>query len=363
MHTARTGRERDTREIAMLRKAQQVGLLLQGELGRPLEPIEFETLVQRSRREIIQEREQLKRSLRPELARFCAHFDGSSVQAMAELFDELLAADSRLSMPYADFVARLGRPRGGTLRGALPHSTVRIDPTHGLQTEFPEMHLVRDLGVAFGDVLATSSFVYSVRSHADARRVAQTDEGRETLHRHRLARRTTLLACFNLVEAYVNSVAWNFLHRDARASTIAENDRRLLAEDGRPVNLRKKLVAYPRIVAGADEGPLHDSRDPLRTFLSFVQPYRDSIVHASPFAAPDKFGGYEKLSKLYELDTPTCSVAVQVTLHVISEIHRATGGRAYSPRWADDFVREPTREWFEWEQQPWVGGSIPLFEK
>jgi hypothetical protein len=64
-----------------------------------------------------------------------------------------------------------------------------------------------------------------------------------------------------------------------------------------------------------------------------VKPYRDAIVHASPFAAPEKFGGYDKLSKLYDLDLKTLRLAVDATIAVITEIHQFVSGKVTTPVW------------------------------
>jgi hypothetical protein len=114
---------------------------------------------------------------------------------------------------------------------------------------------------------------------------------------------------------------------------LTDSERKLLAEDPRPVNLRDKIIKYPRIIKCAAEGPLHDSREPMKSFLDIVKPFRDAVLHASPFSAPEKFGGYDKLEKIYSLDAPTALQGVAVVMALIREIHQFLGGKHEMPEW------------------------------
>ncbi|MGB6524262.1 MAG: hypothetical protein WBE87_05035, partial [Candidatus Acidiferrales bacterium] len=52
-----------------------------------------------------------------------------------------------------------------------------------------------------------------------------------------------------------------------------------------------------------------------------------------PFAAPEKFGGYDKLSKLFDLNLRTVRQAVDVTVNLIKEIHQFVDGSGALPLW------------------------------
>ena len=56
-------------------------------------------------------------------------------------------------------------------------------------------------------------------------------------------------------------------------------------------------------------------------------------MHASPFAAPEKFGGYDKLTKLYELNLPMVRNAVDMTIALVKEIHQFVDGSSELPLW------------------------------
>ncbi len=80
-------------------------------------------------------------------------------------------------------------------------------------------------------------------------------------------------------------------------------------------------MRIPAVVAGRRPAPLNQDTEPGKSLLDLVKPYRDSIVHASPFDAPTKFGGYKKLEKIYSLEFDTVRTAVEKTLEAIAAIH------------------------------------------
>jgi len=173
---------------------------------------------------------------------------------------------------------------------------------------------------------------YRTRTWRDRKEQKTRIEIADLIRRSEANQRACVLSCFNLVEAYINGLAWDYVQTHD-ISGLSKDNRNVLAESERPVNIIDKLVKIPRLVAGRDTGPLHQTRDPLRSFVEVIKPYRDAIVHASPFAAPEKFGGYDKLSKIYELNLSTVRRAVDITIAVIGEIHRFIGGNGNLPVW------------------------------
>jgi len=144
-----------------------------------------------------------------------------------------------------------------------------------------------------------------------------------------------IIGSFNLVEAYINGVAWEFLQ--TTKESIKSKDQETLNSQARSIKIKDKLTKIPRIVKGTSQGVLHETRDPLRTFITTVKPFRDSIVHASPFTVPETFGGYDKLTKLYELDLPMVTVAVQSCIDIIATVHKFITETNDSPSWLPYF--------------------------
>jgi hypothetical protein len=74
--------------------------------------------------------------------------------------------DEKLRLPLKEFAALIGQPHEDVLRGGPRHATVMISPW-GLQTEYPEMHLVRDVAVAFNSAVTLDAEIKQHRgSHS-----------------------------------------------------------------------------------------------------------------------------------------------------------------------------------------------------
>ena len=326
------GRHREAEEIVRLRRAAAVGRLMLGELNAPLEQIELGDFLVKSRRELKQELASLRVSLRDELRKFCRqNFADVEPQDLAGLYDDLLSHGSQYHLPLEEFCRRVGRPRLGVLKGAPAHSTVHLSPW-GLQTEYPEMHLARDVALAYNDAFDADK---EARGHEGvswraAKESSTRDALSSALRRSKYSMRMCLISCFNLTEAYINAIAWEFM-QTADLETLSKRRQKLLTEG--LASLLEKLVKVPAIVSNRDQGPLSLEEDPLRAFRDLVKPFRDSVVHASPFSAPEQFGGYDKLERVYELDMPTVTLAVELTESVIGKIHRFLQQESDLPDW------------------------------
>jgi len=337
-----TGRAREAREIEKFQRAAEVGRLMLGELRSPMEWICYDQYIDKPRREIKEQRNVVRAYLRDELEKFCrSNFKGVKPKDLANLYEPLYARGSSWRLSFIEFAELLGQPREGVLRGAPLHATVCLSYLWGLQTEYPEMHLSRDLAYSFNR--ATEAEIELEKYAEMPKSIAKTKKPEiAQLERSGVFhRRMCVLSCFNLVEAYVNGLAWDC---DQTHQDLSKKSRRLLREEDRFVSIIDKLIKYPRIVARQKHGPLHQTQDPLKAFIEIIKPYRDSIVHASPFSAQERFGGYEKLSKIYELDMKTVIQTVDVTLDMISVIHQFVGGDGLLPSWMPSRKDEGTFE-------------------
>ncbi|MBI3469067.1 MAG: hypothetical protein HY000_39185 [Planctomycetes bacterium] len=310
--------------------------MLLGQLDGPMARVLADHFEDWPRKRLKAAIEHLRSKVRGELKEFCdRNFVGASYSMLARLYEPLSRHENCFRVPLNEFTEQYARLRPEVLKGAPLHATVSISPW-GLQFDFPESRLVKDSAEA---VNATLDYDEEHQRLADARikwKDAKAPRKRAEIARlvrcRELAQRSALLCAFNLVEAYVNGIAWCYVQTRG-ISHLNDNHRNLLTEEKRPVNLVEKLVKIPRIVVGTGEGPLHDSREPLKSFVAIVKPFRDAIVHASPFSAPEKFGGYDKLEKLYGLTVATALHGVGLTLAIISEIHQFTGGDGQMPEW------------------------------
>jgi hypothetical protein len=332
---SRSGRQREATEIVRHKKAAAVGRLLLGELDGPMEAISIDQYLKKPRKDLVSERNASRESLRGEIAKFCRNnFEDVEPEDLVKLYDLLIVHRSEWFLPLPDFERDFGKFRPGVLKGAPLHSTIHISPW-GLQTEYPEQGLLKDLAVSLNEAIEIEEqrlTPYRTKSWSERKQQKIKAEIADLIRRREAHQRTCVLSCFNLIEAYINGLAWDFAHTH-EITSLSKDNRNVLTEFERPVNIVTKLIRIPALVTKRGTGPLHQTRDPLKSFIEIVKPYRDAIVHASPFAAPEKFGGYDKLSKLYGLNLKTARDAVDTTVSLVGEIHRFVDGHGDLPPW------------------------------
>lgn len=331
-NTKTKGRETEVTEIVRHRRAAEVGRLLLGELHQPLTEIIPENYLSKPRAEIKTELASIKRHLKGELAKFCrTNFESLEPADLARLYMPLFDNNSKYRIALSEFEAQYGKPKDSVLRGAPRHATICISPW-GLQTEYPEMHLSKDLAISFNDAVGLQEKIdsYSGTSWQKAKENETRATVAELQRRAAYSRRMCLLSCFNLCEAYINGLAWDFVH-STDISVLSNKKQKLLTDS--QASLLEKLEKIPPLIAGNEHGPLSVQQNPLSEFKDLIKPFRDSIVHASPFGAAERFGGYDKLSRVYALNAETAKRAIELTLSIIGTIHRYLGRKGDFPLW------------------------------
>jgi hypothetical protein len=113
-------------------------------------------------------------------------------------------------------------------------------------------------------------------------------------------------------------------------------------QDTSNVTLRDKIRKYPKIIFNEelDEGIY-------QFLLDEAKEFRDSLMHPSPFSAPEKFGGYDKLGKLYNLNIETISDSVKGAIEIIEMIESMKGKAAPMPIWLPE-VKTAANNLFQW---------------
>lgn len=328
------GRDREISEIVKNLRAAQVGRVFLGDADDEMTSVYPEMIQDWPRWKIKSERERIRSYLREEVKKFAnRNFPNLEPLKLAELYEPLLLFRN-LNMSLSDFEEFVGGTRSGLFRGAPLHSTVRISACWGLQTEFPEQHLIKDLAVLYNDLQELDQKLEQQRE-LTCREMKETPVKTNIAEASRRAntyRRMCLLACFNLIEAYVNGLAWEYAQRHDISSLSKTKQRMIQEADG---SIVKRIINIPEIISGKST-PFDEREVPLRDFVDTIKPYRDAIVHASPFATPEKFGGYDKLQKIYDLDSKTVSHAVDISQQIIGIIHQAIGGTSELPSWFID---------------------------
>lgn len=326
------GRDRDIAEIIRILRTAQVARVFLGEANGHISPIFPEMVSDWPRKKILGERERIRGYLRGEVNRFCKTNFPNLNPTHLELLYEPLFRNGDLRMPLTGFKKFVGGViKHDLFRGAPLHSTVVLSLCWGIRTEFPEHHLIRDLATSYNEMKEQDNRLSGRQklSCEELKIIPTTLDIADASRRVSAMRRLCILSCFNLIEAYINGLGWEFSQTND-ISTLSQNEQDMLTEA--QGSIIRRLVRIPAIITSSSP-VLTEAQSPLRDFISAIKPYRDSIVHASPFSAPEKFGGYEKLSKLYDLSTETVEEAVAITEAIISTIHRKVNGEGEKPQW------------------------------
>jgi hypothetical protein len=252
---------------------------------------------------------------------------------LARLYDEIAPSLRQFqvgAVPLHLFEERYARVRRQVLRGAPVHCTVVIS-VRGLQLRFPEDLLSKDL-IAAMDILKTVvQTLGNEKNWRQSSNVKQMKAFDYLARQEQFASRACIIGAFNLLEAYLNGLAWEYSQNPNWLSSLSERQRKLV-EDTSQASIRDKLLKYPTILGGKE---LWRPEDPhILHFIDFIKPFRDSLVHPSPFPASERLGGYDKLSRFYGIDTLLGVVTVGFVADLISQIHKHLYGDGVAePPW------------------------------
>jgi len=326
------GRDKEAEDIVLYERAVEVANLMLGKVNRPIRRLFAEDYRGLPRRNLKAGSEDIKRKW-GDVKEFCReNFEKTPPEKLAALYERLLQHCGSYRLPLVEFINRVGRPREEVLKGAPLHSTVHVSQW-GLQFEFPEMHMARDVAIAYNAVLRLKQDIDRIQarkpSWSDVKREQDSIARKQSELKYHM--RMCLICCFNLVEAYINGLAWVYMNTAADKSTLSENQRRLL--EGDQTSILDKLLKIPKLVKGVDSGPLSKDESPLSEFRDIIKPHRDSVVHASPYSAPERFGGYDKLSKVYDLEPDVVRRSVELSIGIVGVIHRFLEGKGEYPEW------------------------------
>lgn len=331
-----SGREREANAIRQANRAAAVGRLMLGEFDDwqdflQADIIDLEKLPRRS---LKAGKADVRKRLTPEIMKFCAkNFRGMDGEKLSLLYEDIKSFRG-LELPLSDFESRYASIREEVIRGRPKHLTVSIS-LWGLQFKFPEDKIAKDLIEALTILVDVKSNVdaYKSKSHKEIK------SSREVvgllIRKMEFASRTAVIGSFNLIEAYLNGLAWDYLR--VHGVSNLSNRRRKLLEDSSSVSLRDKLEKYPEAITGE---PLWEASDEdFEGFINTLKPFRDSLVHPSPFSTPEKFGGFDKLRLFYRVDYDTAALSVTLLLNLLKRLHDHVYGETNPmPDWLKEFL-------------------------
>jgi len=329
----KTGRETEANLIRQANRAATVGRLMLGQLSGWQEFIDADTLDLESlpRRQLKSGAADAKKRMSPEIKRFCAiNFENLTEAKLSQLY-EVIKANRGIEFPLKEFEREYSKILPRVIAGFPPHCTV-VFSLWGLQIKFPEDILSKDIIEAINTAHEADAERLKYRQVRAKKGVfAKLERKRDH------AARSCILSCFNLVEAYLNGIAWDFAQDETVFNALSKRKQKLI-DDSAHVTLRDKLLKYPEIITGRTLWNGMD--DTVSAFLEALKPFRDSLVHPSPFSAPEKFGGYDKLKKIYLFDYIQAHMGVKVTADLIVKIHRhLTGDDTGHPVWLDEIMK------------------------
>lgn len=325
------GRERDARLIRQANRAAAVGRLMLGQFHTWHEFLQADVidLTRLPRRQLRSGTADVRNRLSAEIEDFCRqNFKGMDERKLSQLYEEIKAFRG-LEMPLIEFERRFAPIRRKILEGRPKHLTISIS-LWGLQFKFPEDEMTKDLIEALQIVFEAHTQLKQdeVKSHATLRR--ERSRISSLIRKKSFAARTVLISCFNLIEAFLNGLAWDYVQTHGTANL--SNSQKKLLEDASSVTIREKLMKYPLVITGRQLW--QESDEDLNAFLDTVKPFRDALVHPSPFSAPARFGGHDKLCLFYRVDYDTAILTAHLATNLIKRLYtHVYGAITVLPEW------------------------------
>ena len=311
----KTGRETEAELIRQVNRAAAVGRLMLGEMSSWHEFLGADALDLTSlpRRQLKLGAADAKKRISYEVKRFCTiNFENMTEAKLSQLY-EVIKTYRGIEFPLKEFEQEYSKVLPRVIAGFPPHCTL-VFSLWGLQIKFPEDILSKDIYEAINTAHEADAERLKY-SHDRAKKNVFAKLERKRDH----AARSCILSCFNLVEAYLNGIAWDFAQDEEAFASLSKRQQNLISDSGH-ISLRDKILKYPNIVSG--RSLWDEADDAVAAFLEVFKPFRDSLVHPSPFSAPEKFGGYDKLKKMYLFDFVQAHIGVKITADLIVRIYR-----------------------------------------
>ncbi len=317
--TQLSGREREVRVIRQANRAATVGRLMLGKINSWEEFLEVDTidLKRLPRRNLKSALSDIRGRLSLEIKEFSSkNFQGMDESKLSLLYEDIKAYRG-LELPLVEFEKRFAAIKRDVIKGNPSHLTICLS-LWGLQFKFPEDELAKDLVTALQIIAITQKELAMRETRRHSELEIRREEIADLVRRNKLAIRSAVICCFNLIEAYLNALAWDYVQKHGTAH-LSNNQKKLL-DGSSSISTREKLRKYPQVLTGNELWKEPDEE--LNDFIDTIKPFRDSLVHASPFSTPEKFGGYDKLRLFYRLDHETAFKTANLLIHIIQKIHR-----------------------------------------
>lgn len=326
------GRDKEASIIRKANLACAAGRLLLGEITTWQEFLEPETVDYSSlpRKQLKSGKFDVQKNLKDRIDDFCkSNFSNMTQTKLVSLYEELKKHRS-LEIPYTEFQDKYSPVKGFYEKGYPEHSTVCIS-LWGLQYRFPEHDFSNDMIIAIEQLIMTDKKLDEYHEKQHTQLVKAKDDISDLIRKTESAKRQILQTAFSLLECYLNGLAWSYFQNN---NEELSNRRSNTLQDTSNVTLRDKIRKYPFIIFNEEL-----DENIYRFLMDEAKQFRDSLMHPSPFSAPEKFGGYDKLEKIYNLDLGTISKLVKGVIEVIEKIESMKGKTAPVPIWFPEITK------------------------
>ena len=320
------GRDKEASIIRSANLACAAGRLLLGEITTWKEFLEPETVDYSSlpRKQLKSGKFDVQKNLNDRIDSFCkSNFSNMTQSKLVSLYEELKAHRS-LEIPYTEFQEKYSPVKGFYEKGYPDHSTVCIS-LWGLQYRFPEHDFSNDMIIAIEQLIMADKELDEHREKQHTQLVKAKDNLSSLIRKTESAKRQIMQTAFSLLECYLNGLAWSYFQKNNEGLSKRKLN---TLQDTSNVTLRDKIRRYPSIIFNEE---LDESI--YQFLMDEAKKIRDSLMHPSPFSAPEKFGGYDKLEKIYNLDIGTISKLVTGVIEVIEKIESMKGKTTPIPIW------------------------------
>jgi hypothetical protein len=330
MEMSSKGRDREAKLIRRANLACATGRLLLGEISSWQEFLEPDTVdyAKLPRKQLKSGKYDIQKSLKDRIDGFCKSNFQNMTQAKLILLYEDLKANRGLEVPYFEFVEKYSPIKRFYEKGYPEHSTVCIS-LWGLQYRFPEHDFSNDMVIAIERLIEADEELDNYRELKHSQLPKNKDQIADLLRKTESSKRQAMQTAFSLLECYLNGIAWSYFQKENKMALSKRKIKTL--KDTTNVTLRDKIRKYPIFIFGEEI-----DEKTYQFILDKAKQFRDSLMHPSPFSAPEKFGGYDKLEKLFNLDTKIVSKSVSDIIKIIEQIESMKGKKSPVPIWLPD---------------------------
>jgi hypothetical protein len=327
------GRDREATLIRNANLACAVGRLLLGEISSWNEFLEPDTVdyINLPRKQLKSGKYDIQKNLKIRIDDFCkSNFTKMTIPKLVSLYKEVKIRRN-LEIPYTEFRDKYSPIRRFFEKGYPDYSTVCIS-LWGLQYRFPEHDFSNDMVVATEHFIKADIELDEYREEQHSNLSVDKDKIANLIRKIESAKRQLMQTAFSLLECYLNGIAWTYYQKEKSAALSKRKVNTL--QDTSNLTFRDKIRKYPSIIFGKeiDEGSY-------QFLLDEAKKFRDALMHPSPFSAPEKFGGYDKLEKIYNLDNEIVSRTVSESMGLIEKFESMQGENTPVPVWLPEIKK------------------------